>query len=243
MGSEVVAFSERTPVNLVDHNDPLNRLESEGLAGGRRLCAPRTVRIPPPQIERRRSMRDEETLLEGWDLFVVFELLASVPILSAVAQDFDNQVRVQGDHSALGILLDGAIDDADVWVADQPRGQNANLEIRAEDPAGAITELPADDCGQRSCQRGVFGRTAGHRVDLTVEKLVLRVAALLVGEEVSECVAMVAMRRLIHAIPRIPRPLLLERSQVQCEAMLRKHLESRGLVVGGTGIEPATKRV
>src|SRR3954471_16314878 len=128
----------------------------------------------------------------------MLELLAPVPVLCAVAEYLDDQGRVHSDQPALWVVFDRATDDGEIGIADEPGRQHADFQVRAERPARPFAQLRPNERRDRRGQCGVFRRAAGHGIDLSVEELMLHIAAVLVCEVVSERVAMMALGRLVH---------------------------------------------
>lgn len=120
------------------------------------------------------------------------------------AQDFHDERRIRDRQRIHSVDLAWPADDRDVGVSCQPRGR-ANAEVGIVRAAVASAELRAQQSDGSGCERRVLGRAARHRVNLSVEELMLDIAQRLEPEVLVVCVIARHLRGIIACVMRAER--------------------------------------
>jgi hypothetical protein len=165
---------ERVAVDFVER-----QRDSEGRELGRAAFA-RGDRDPlvagsAPHLELPRVVCDQHDLLQRRHSLVVLELLAAVVLLRRRAEDLHDERRVDDRRAGrvVGVLFHAVAHDGHVWIRTEPGDPDANAQVRAEHAAASAAERHVEHRQHVARHRGVLRRTAGHRPDVSVEKLVL----------------------------------------------------------------------
>src|SRR5262245_14877671 len=96
---------------------------------------PWSPRAPLPHLDSPLALGNEHDAPERRNLLILSQLDAAIVPLRRVAQDLDDDARIDGRVAALGIALDLAAHDGDVRVGGETGREHAHAQIRAEHAA------------------------------------------------------------------------------------------------------------
>ena len=135
-------------------------------------------------------MGHQDVVLQRADRLVRLELRALIVLFRRIAGDLEQDGGVEGGGARTrGMLLQLAADDGAIGKRGQARSLHVDPQIRSVHPTRLVGHRVSQQPQDFGRQGRVVFRSAGHRIDLTVEKLVLGRAALLQRDVVGVRVA------------------------------------------------------